>query len=443
MRLYRRRKNGRPHGAWIAWGFDAAGQRWSESTHQHTRAAAEDVARDLERRRTSPADAAREAATLANAVALTLAEYTTASKRGTKSDSTKTYYEQKTGHWRRTLGDAFKLAKLDAPTVDRAVTQRRAEGASEHTIHKEVGALRRVLKIAKRAGLWSGDPGAVLPEVSAEYVPRARWVSLAELQQLLAELPSRDAARVAWIVATGARDSEADRASAGDAKPAPDVGYVVRVHGKKTRASDDTVAVVTPAAVALLEYALEHATPEGGRLFPARANTLRTLKRACVRLDKRLRDAASQARAVPAGEVFFAPLSPNDLRRSCAQWLCDEGVALEDVARQLRHATPVMVYRVYGKRSGAQLAKAIGRAADMQHAGANPVATVGTVGGSVDAESPENSASDGGSSGDRTQDRRIKSPPVIAPKPLFPKPRVSNLHASAAHMQQRAKRGAR
>jgi hypothetical protein len=132
-RLFRRKRNGKPHGPWIAWGYDATGKRWTATTHQHDRKAAEKVYVTLERQHASPADAAREAATLAQAVALMLGEFGAAVKRGQRSPATLGFYTEKTGHWRRILGDTFRLATLSAPDVDRVLVQRRAEGATEHT----------------------------------------------------------------------------------------------------------------------------------------------------------------------------------------------------------------------------------------------------------------------------------------------------------------------
>lgn len=55
MRLFRRRgPDGKPTGPWIAWGYDAQGERWSESTKQFDRKAAEAVARELEQRCAGP-----------------------------------------------------------------------------------------------------------------------------------------------------------------------------------------------------------------------------------------------------------------------------------------------------------------------------------------------------------------------------------------------------
>ncbi len=53
-------------------------------------------------------------------------------------------------------------------------------------------------------------------------------------------------------------------------------------------------------------------------------------------------------------------LSPNDLRRTHATWLRAAGVDLGLVARQLRHADPRMVFKVYGSLDAHTAAHAIG-----------------------------------------------------------------------------------
>ena len=195
-RLFRRRRNGRPAGPWIAWGYDDAGQRWTESTKQIDRKAAEAVARVLERDHASPGAAAAREATLADAVTLLLTNRRGLASAGKRSDATVTFYEFKTGHWRRLLGDGFLLSRLTAAVVDKYIDSRREEEASEHTIAKELVALRCALKLAVRAGLWNGNPAAVLPVLFAtEYTPRTRTLPRADLQKLFTELEANPAAQ--------------------------------------------------------------------------------------------------------------------------------------------------------------------------------------------------------------------------------------------------------
>ncbi len=89
-----------------------------------------------------------------------------------------------------------------------------------------------MLKVAKRAGLWAGDPAAVLPVSQAPaYEPVERWLPLDEVQRLLGQLDAAWAARVAWIVATSASAGEADRAEPGDAVRVGPGRWHVKIRG--------------------------------------------------------------------------------------------------------------------------------------------------------------------------------------------------------------------
>lgn len=423
-RLYRRGV------IWYVWGYDSAGARWHESTQQTDRRAAALVARDIARRRASPGDAARAAATFADAVTAHLIDLRGRIKTGKRSSATERWYNTKIGHWRRILGDAFRLAGLDVATTTRVTQQRREEGASEATIGAELVALSSTLKSAIGVGLWQGDPRALRPAgVVREYVPRSRWAPIEEVQRLLGELDAEDGARVAFIVATGARASEADRAERQDVATRPEGGFYVRLRGTKTAAAARTVAVILPEHQALLAWALEHAVEAGGRLFraydPHRGNHRRTRLRACAR----------------AG---IAPLSENDLRRSHATHLRRAGVPDAALAADLGHTTTTMVQRVYARLDatavGEAMARALGGTEQPRFSGTHlqqtPAHSVDTM-DAADAISP---GKDGGSSGDRTLDLRIKSPAVPSPAILLPTPKKPHINtrrrvASGTHLQ--------
>jgi hypothetical protein len=73
--------------------------------------------------------------------------------------------------------------------------------------------IRAALKLAKRAGLWSGDIEKLLPsDFGTQYKPKTRALSREELFELLAQLEPDRAARLAFIVATSACWSETVRA---------------------------------------------------------------------------------------------------------------------------------------------------------------------------------------------------------------------------------------
>ena len=76
------------------------------------------------------------------------------------------------------------------------------------TISKEIVALRSALKLARRAWLFEGDPGAICPHGFApEYEPRKRFLTREELCRLLASQTKDHAAQIAFMVATSAEGS--------------------------------------------------------------------------------------------------------------------------------------------------------------------------------------------------------------------------------------------
>jgi site-specific recombinase XerD len=163
---------------------------------------------------------------------------------GRKSEATFGFYREKTGHWLRVLGEDFPLAQLSATDVDRYITHRRSEWSvpprapvldqpgnvlkparsgrhvTDHTIAKELVALRAALKLAKRRGIWKGDPAEVLPVGFApEYKPFERFLTYDELEALLGELLEDAAARVAFTIATSAEAAATERALREDVSP--------------------------------------------------------------------------------------------------------------------------------------------------------------------------------------------------------------------------------
>lgn len=97
------------------------------------------------------------------------------------------------------------------PAIDAYITQRRADGVTSNTIHKELGALRLVLKGVRRAGNWFGDVSSVMPvNFSPEYQPKQRGLTLDEVQRVMRELPRERAAWVALAAGSGAERGDLD-----------------------------------------------------------------------------------------------------------------------------------------------------------------------------------------------------------------------------------------
>lgn len=314
------------------WVKNETGKWIRKSTGRRDKTAARLEKRRLERLYADPHHYAAHETKIEDAVKRFLEDR----KRKGKADGTIVMYQQKCGHINRLFGARSSLASITAPRVDWFITKREEEGAKPHTIHKELVALRGVLKFAKRRGEYPADISATLPVgYSAEYVPRTTFLTLAQLEGLLSKLAPRRAAHVAYVVATGCRRAEASSATRADV-----AGAFARIHGSKTAKSARTIPVVTMFAE-LLSRALQDA-PGSARLFEPWQNARRDILRACERA------------GVPA-------VTWNDLRRTFATLLKHEGVRNEDLADLLGHRDTKMVKLVYGQDTPERLADSVNR----------------------------------------------------------------------------------
>lgn len=310
--------------------------------------AARDIARKLERRAADPTYQASFKTTLQVACDRFLASR----KRAGRAAGTLHHYTVKTSWLVEYMN--VPLAALNIATVERYIDLRTEnDKARRTTIKKELRALGAVLRHSKRVGLWSGDVEAVIPEYADDYKPRTRALAWKEALHLLRALErpaasqpverSRNrAAMVAFILATGARWSEAVRARREDIGP-----DFVGLRGSKTPGATRTVPIVKVTRL-LIDYALTALGTRVGRLFDRWENPNRDLEVACT-------------------QAGIAKCSPNDLRRSLATWLRVLGVDISVIAAVLGHTTSRMVERVYGRLSPAELrARMGGRLLDQQ-----------------------------------------------------------------------------
>ena len=327
---------------WYCKVVGADGVRRMHSTRCTDKRAAEIRRRQLERAAADP-DHAAAGATLTQAIQAFLADRAELVRAGRRAPATLEFYTRKVGHVVRVLEGVpdegtyqpLPLARFGAVDVDRYITARRGEKAGENTISKELVALRGVLRLALRRGLWKGQIEAIMPIAFApDYKPRTRALSHAELPALLAELSPDKAARVALIVATSACASEAEKVRRDDVTA--DASRVL-LRGTKRPGRWRTVVIVLPWQRALMGFALDHAQGEDNALFLPWGNIRRDLIAACDR-------------------AKIPPCSPNDLRRTFSRWLRAEGVPLEVIAPLMGHATTKMVQLVYGVQTPDELA---------------------------------------------------------------------------------------
>lgn len=250
-------------------------------------------------------------------------------------------YEQMAAHLARVIGSESRLADTQAKTVDNYISIRLDEGCSRVTLGKELTVLRQTLKLAKRHGAYPFDLDAVMPmafETGAK--ARERALTPDELMALLVALgrfAPEHARMVAFIVATGARKREAERARPSDVDW---TARTVRIHGTKTGLSLDDVPILP-----VFEGLLHWAQPVR---FSTWTNMTRDLAAACIR----------------AG---IERVTANDLRRTTATLLRRAGASSDMIARMLRHVDSRMVERVYGRVRAEDAARVM--TVQIQHSG--------------------------------------------------------------------------
>lgn len=335
MRLYRRKGSE----YWQCSYRDHRGRRVQRSTGRSSRKAAERIALEWERIASDPAYAAANTATLGGALSAFLDECRSAEKAGTMASATVAFYVAKVGHLARVIGDETPLRDIGSARVRAYLRTRRAEGAAEHTLTKELTALRQSLALAKLDGLWLADLDAVVPKIAARYTPRDRVLTLCEARDLLLALEGDRRAWVAFALAVGAELGAVERAQRLDVDEA---AGLVRVRGTKREARDRVVPVVLPECVALLSIALEFREGTEGFMFGAWGNVQRDLAVACARAN------------IPR-------CTPNDLRRTFASWHVAAGVSHDVLRRAMGHTSTAMLDRVYGRATPDQLAELMRR----------------------------------------------------------------------------------
>ncbi len=306
----------------IVWVRTDALDRVPRSTGRKDPAAAYLWHAERERIAADPVHAASLTASLGEWVLKTIAR-----KKADRAEGTASMYSVKLGHFVRLWGKDAPLAGIDANAVDEYIDQRRAEGAKNNTIARELTCLRQLLRMAKRGKCFAGDLAAVMPVAfSADYEPVKRTLAPADLPKLWAALRNdNERAWVALALSTAADPSDIERAQPSDYDAARDV---FMLHGTKTATRAAEVPVLAHVRE-LFEYAL-------ARLPVSWSRASKGIGEACAR----------------AG---IPHLSPKDLRRTAASWLIATGAQQQHVSRFLRHRNDAMVRMVYGQMKPEEL----------------------------------------------------------------------------------------
>jgi integrase len=328
-------------------------------------------ARDLERQAVDPTYRAAHETRLGRVIV----DFIEDNENREIAEKTREFYVEKCSHLARGFGLLFptdidskgvanpRLVAIDSSATAAYVKLRKAEGASQHSIHKELIALRQALELARHHGLFARVVDDVMPrKFSSKYEPRTGYLDEDDAPRLLDVLPDYRAAHVAFILATGARLSEAQRAEASDIDTRR--GHI-RIRGTKTRLAKRLVPIVS-LSVPLLQRAIDGGN-RTGRMFRTwdKGAMHRDLKAACLRagiarwvdkdgvpipneIDGKKVGPKLRRKMFPGSKVVGS-VSANDLRRSLATWLLLRGVDTYLISKVLGHVDTKMLERVYGQ----------------------------------------------------------------------------------------------
>lgn len=314
---------------WWAWLYDPSGARKQVSTKCTDREAARLVLRRLE----------QEAQGAPNKSFVSLGDVLDGLETFTEDNSgpeNQQFVKSKCKPLRRLMGETSDVRTISRQSIAAYVKARLREKkgpkgkatVSRYTVKREVKVLYQALLRSNKEGLTDIKIDALRVDLDAPYVPRKRWLTREEFEDLGCEL---DQDRWLWVlvsVYTGARKSEVERLEWGD------VGDdVIHIRGTKTAKSDRFV----PLHPALGEALGKRKT---GALVKPWGGVVTELKRACKRAE-------------------IPNVSPNDLRRTYASWLLQAGVTNSVVAELLGHTTTALVDMTYGKLSKETLARAV------------------------------------------------------------------------------------
>lgn len=274
------------------------------------------------------------------------------------------FYDKKSSPLIHVLGASTLLSAIGHEDVRRYITVR-SETVKANTIGKELTTLSCAMRLARKDGVACAVFKDIVPEdFKAVYVPKDRWLTEAEVDALLGVLPAKRGAVVAFIVATSASYPS----EVAPVRPSHVKGHDVHLPGTK-RGTRNRHLKVPSHARRYLDLAVKHLTPSGferwtnirGDLHDAArllsmCQPCRGVRLAWARheggVTKPRKVSCRACKATPR----FAPLSPNDLRRTFAQWLVRSGVPHELTYPMMGHSSPKMLEQVYGKRDARAVA---------------------------------------------------------------------------------------
>lgn len=296
--------------------YDAAGVLIRESTKCTDRKAAELF---LKRREREVHDTAHSSRHEGKNLDVALKDFVHSLAGSSRSANTIRMYAHRGSQLSRVLGDR-DLHTLTKADVIGYIKRRGEEGASSHTIYKELVTLRQTFKHHEV------EHASRLPAFKSGYVPTKRWLSRADYRALQLRL---EPARRLWVdgaVLLGGRKDELERVAWEDVNWET---LEVHIRGTKTPGSDRLVPLPLALAKQLFAEALKaHPAIPSGPILGKWSKAVRDLKAACKR----------------AG---IAPVNPTALRHTFGSWLVQQGVSLSVIAKLMGNSV-AMVEKVYG-----------------------------------------------------------------------------------------------
>lgn len=271
-----------------------------------------------------------------------------------RAEPTKDMYREKGRRLLKTLGNPL-VNEIDAAMLDRYIERRRNKDdaehgrAADHTISKELITVRRALKFAIRSKKLHAMPA--WPEFSPSYVPRKTWLKPEQFECVLSELDEKRRIWASLAALAGANSSEVEGVAWETVDFATNRLFVP---GTKREPRKRWV----PMAPALRERLL--AVPEKlrkGKVAERWSNVRRDLHAAVDAANAFARRTAEEYRNEPPPTI--PRVSPNDLRRTFASWLVQNGAQLLTVAALMGHTSTRMLEKVYGRLSPENLEAAI------------------------------------------------------------------------------------
>lgn len=274
-----------------------------------------------------------------------------------KAAGTVSMYQQKARRIEHTLGNPLVsevthdlLSEYIAKRLDKESKHAKEHGnAHPHTIQKELITIRRALKVAHRRGILPALPS--FPEFSAKYQPRETWLTPEQFALVCDEL---EVGRRLWAALAALAGCNLSEAEAVDWATVELERGRLLIPGTKRETRRRWVPIA-PSLRHLLEQVDQK--QRRGKVAERWGNVRRDLHAAVERANVKI-----MAKALEAGEdvwVEIPKISPNDLRRTFASWLVQQGVPLLTVASLMGHSSTRMVERVYGKLSKRNFDEAI------------------------------------------------------------------------------------